>query len=229
MLFITVCFFLYFFLVLVKWLSILAFSPFCFLRFWIFTIITLCSFSGGFPVSFIDLVDFYLCSFTCTILLCLSILFLTYCFEVSFPGYRVIVPFGFALCLREGGWSRLKKASCWGGTCVCILVGRGEFIPSDGQAVWGMFFGTSVNDWLSLCSCYCLLFGWSILRVLPAIGVVPGPLDTDESLCEFSLINTLRSVFLQKPSVLNSVLPSQSLKLNLWSENEDSTSHLLWQ
>ena len=53
-------FFLYFFLVLVKCVKYSCIFSILFSRFWIFTIITLCSFSGGLPISFVDLVDFYL-------------------------------------------------------------------------------------------------------------------------------------------------------------------------
>ena len=140
------------------------------LRFCIFTIITLNSFSGSLPIFSLYILPCEFLFFIGIVFLCLFILsvlgFLS-------PGYGVIVPLAFGLC---PWWIRLVRGLCrlHVGRDLCSCSGgRGWVFPSDGQGclrwcVLGCLWAASLLMFMFLS---CLLFGRGVQRwVLQAVG-----------------------------------------------------------
>ena len=135
-----------------------------FSRLWIiFTVITLNSFSGSWPISslFIWCCGFLPWSFICTIFLCFFMLSNLLC--LTYPLLFLVLPsvgaVGPVVCV----------GFMLGGTCACLLVGEGEFFPPLlSRSVLVVCLGVSVG---SLSPLDILLVVWvrCPLLVLPAV------------------------------------------------------------
>ena len=219
---------------------------FCILfpRFWIiFTIITLISFSGIFPIysSFIWSCGFLHCSFICNIFLFLLILSNLLCLKSPFYRLQGCSSSCFC-CLPPVG--EVGPGSCVGflvrGTSACFLVGGAGSFPSNWQGfirwcvlgcLWAyMTLGSlSADGWVCvpvLLVVWCGAFSTGACRLLG--GARSWSWDGDLWESSHWLIFPGPGI-LWHSSVLDSMLPPQRLRPDLWPGNKDPASHTAHQ